>query len=225
LLEAKKLSEENFYTKGLANSLIALGKKYQNISKYGEAMQSSLQAMELCCGLKDKKGESDCLDILGGVYNFLGDYKKRLDCNLKCLILRQEIKDIGREIATLNNIGDTYMVMGDYKNALIYFNKCISFSDLDNHNKAIVYYNIGEVYFLLQKYQLADKNISKGLSFGKKVDYWEIIIASYQIKAKMHIIAKENEKAIYLLDKAKKIAIIKSKKEEEYPLYQDYAEV
>ena len=57
-IEAKLLSEEHFYTKGLANSLIHLGKSYQNISNYGEAMKCALQAIELFKGLNDTFGES-----------------------------------------------------------------------------------------------------------------------------------------------------------------------
>jgi serine phosphatase RsbU (regulator of sigma subunit) len=222
--EAKLLSEEHFYTKGLANSLIQLGKRYQNISNYVEAMKCALQAIELFKGLKDVKGEAVCLDILGGVYNFLGDYSKRLDCNLKSLELREKAKDVPAQLSATNNIGDTYMSMGDFDKALKYFKHCLTFPDLTDHIQAIVYYNIGEVYFSLENYKLAKKNIAKGLSFAKKCNYWQILIASYQMEARMLIGQKENERALNLLTKALKLVLKNAGKEEEYPLYRYFSE-
>ncbi|PJA06666.1 MAG: hypothetical protein COX70_08995, partial [Flavobacteriales bacterium CG_4_10_14_0_2_um_filter_32_8] len=223
-IEAKLLSEEHFYTKGLANSLIHLGKSYQNISNYGEAMKCALQAIELFKGLNDTFGESVCLDILGGVYNFLGDYNKRLDCNLKCLELREKANDVSAQLTTINNIGDTYMAMGDFDNALKYFKHCLSFPDLTHHIQAIVYYNIGEVYYCLKDYELAEKNIAKGLIFGISCNYWQIIIASYQMQARMLILQQKNEQALLLLNKALDLSIKNSSKEEEYSLYRYFSE-
>jgi serine phosphatase RsbU (regulator of sigma subunit) len=221
--EAKSISEENFYTKGLAESLIQLGKTYQNYSNYGEAMKAALQAMELFKGLDDLVGESVCLDILGGVYNFLGDYNKRLDCNLKCLALREKDGNISDQLSTTNNIGDTYMELGDYQNALKYFEHCLTFSDLSDRIQAIVYYNIGEVYFNLKQYETAQERIDKGLVFGEACDYWQIIIAAYLMKAEILIKQEENEEAILCLDKAKTIAVAKKNIEAEYPLYRAYS--
>jgi serine phosphatase RsbU (regulator of sigma subunit) len=222
--EAKRISEENFYTKGLAESLIQLGKTYQNYSNYGEAMKAALQAMELFKGLDDYAGESVCLDILGGVYNFLGEFNKRLDCNLKCLALREKANDIAAQLSTTNNIGDTYMEMGDYPNALKYFEHCLTFSDLSYRIQAIVYYNIGEVYFNLKDYKSAQKHIDKGLQFGESCDYWQIIIAAYLLKAKILIQQDKNEAGIACLDLAKEIASDKGNIEEEYNLYRVYSE-
>jgi serine phosphatase RsbU (regulator of sigma subunit) len=223
-LKAKKLSEEHFYTIGLANSLIQLGKSYQNLSNYGEAMKAALQAKELFIGLNDISGESVCLDILGGVYNFLGDYNKRLDCNLKCLALREKANDVPAQLSTTNNIGDTYMSMGDYKNALRYFKICLTFPNLTPRIKAIVYCNIGEVYFYLKEYDSVSENVEKGLLYGKESDYWQIIIAAYLMEAKMLIIQNKNEEALLPLGKAKKVAIDKGNKEDEYILYLAYAD-
>ena len=222
--EAKLISEDIFYTKGLANSLIVIGKIYQNLSNYGEAMKAALQATELFKGLKDIKGESVCLDILGGVYNFLGDFNKRLDCNLKCLALREKAKDSPAQLSTTNNIGDTYMSMGDYKNALRYFKLCLDFPNLDDRIRAIVYCNIGEAYFHSEAFDLVSENTAKGLEFGLASDYWQIVIAAYQLQAQMLIIQKDYEKAIELLGKANAIALDKESVEDEYQLHKHLSE-
>ena len=221
---AKSISEENFYTKGLADSLIQLGKTYQNYSNYGEAMKASLQAMELFKGLDDLAGESVCLDILGGVYNFLGDYNKRLDCNLRCLTLRENTNDIPAQLSTTNNIGDTYMEMGDYNNALKNFKHCLTFPELTARIKAIVFCNIGEVYSKMGEYDKVPENLDKGLKYGIESDYWQIIIAAYLMKAQILIKQGENELAIVSLDKAKEIALELGNIEEQYNLHRAYSE-
>lgn len=208
----------------MAESLIHLGKTYQNYANYVEAMKAALQAMEIFKDLNDFSGEAVCLDILGGVYNFLGDYNKRLDCNLKCLALREKGTNISELLSTTNNIGDTYMELGDYQNALKYFEHCLTFSDLSDRIQAIVYYNIGEVYFNLKAYEKAREKIDKGLVFSGASDYWQITIAAQLLKAKMLIQQDKNELAIVCLDIAKNIALERGNIEEEYSLYRSYSQ-
>jgi len=215
--KAKNLSLQHFYTKELADSLKQLAHCYAYISDYGNVMQAALDAMDLYKTCKNLKGEADCLNILGGVYNFLQDYNKRLESNLKCLDLRKKANDEKGQISSFNNIGDTYTVMGDYENALKYFNICLSFN-LTNHMKAIVYYNIGEVNYFKKDYKIAQEYIQKGLDFGIETDYWQIIIAAYQMQANILLINKNYTEAISVLEIAFKISEIKKSKEDQYPL-------
>ena len=217
--KARDISQEIFYTKGLSHSLKQMALIYQGASNYGEAMKLALEAMNMFQSVKDYRGEAECLNILGGVYNFLGDYKKRLECNLKGLQLRQKINDVTAQLSSFNNIGDTYTVMGDYKNALKYFELCLTF-DLSPRMKAIVNYNIGEVYYFQKKYRKAVEFIEKGLCYGKECDYWQIIISSYQMLANMSILKKEYHEAINNLMKALKIAEKKKSKENQYPIFE-----
>lgn len=222
--KAKNLSLQHFYTQELADSLKQLSHCYAYISDYGNVMQAALDAMDLYKTCKNIRGEADCLNILGGVYNFLQDYNKRLECNLKCLELRKKANDEKGQISSYNNIGDTYTVIGDYENALKYFNICLSFN-LSNHMKAIVYYNIGEVNYFKKNYKTAQEYIQKGLEFGIETDYWQIIIAAYQMQANIFILNKKYHEAIVVLEKAQEVAELKKSKEDQYPLYELLAEV
>ena len=222
-LEAQQLAQQNFHSKGLADSFKQLARCYAHLSDYGNVMRNALEAKELYQGINDLKGEADCFNILGGVYNFLQDYHKRLECNLSCLALRKKAEDLSGMLSTLNNIGDTYTVMADYPNALKYFNKCLTY-DLNLNMKAIVYYNIGEVNFFLKNYKEASEFVQKGLEYGKESDYWQIIIASYQMQANILLLNKDYKPTIDILEKAKEIAHSKGSKEEEYPLYELFSE-
>ncbi len=219
---AHKIAQENFYTKGIADSLKQISNCYSYLADYGNVMQHALHSMELYQAINDLKGESDCLNILGGVYNFLQDYNKRLECNLKSLELRQKMGDLRAQLSSLNNIGDTYTVMGDYENALNYFNQCLSYELTDNM-KAIVYYNVGEVNFFKKEYSIAKEFIQKGLEFALKIDYWQIIIASYQMEANIYLLNNQFKEAVSVLEKAKEIAVKKKSPESEYPIYEQLA--
>ena len=215
--EAKQLALQHFYTQELADSLKQLSNCYAYISDYGNVMQTALDAMDLYKTCKNLQGEADCLNILGGVYNFLQDYNTRLECNLKCLELRKKINDENAQISTYNNIGDTYTVMQDYENALKYFNICLIFN-LSDRLKAIVNYNIGEVYYFKKDYKIAQEFIQKGLDFGIATDYWQIIIAAYQMQANILLLNQKYNEAIKVLEKAYEVSKIKKSKEDQYPL-------
>lgn len=217
--EAKQLAIQHFFTKELADSLKQISLCYANVSDYGNVMKTSLEAMDLYISCNDYGGEADCLNALGGVYNFLQDYHKRLECNLKCLALRKKINDDNAQIGTYNNIGDTYTVMEDYENALKYFNICLTFN-LSARQKAIVYYNIGEVHYFKKEYKTAQEFIQKGLDFGVETDYWQIIIAAYQMQANILLLDNNFNEAILILEKAFEIADIKKSKEDKYSLYE-----
>ncbi len=216
--QAKEIAQEHFFTKELADSLKQLSLCYAYFSDYGRVMRTSLEAMDLYKICNDFGGEADCLNALGGVYNFLQDYNKRLECNLKCLELRKKINDETAQISTYNNIGDTYTVMQDYNNALTYFNICLTFN-LSDRLKAIVYYNIGEVHYFKKDYATAQKFIQQGLEYGVKTDYWQIIIAAYQMQANILLLDKKFNEAITVLEKAFEISTIKKSKEDQFPLY------
>ena len=216
--KAKNISLQYFYTQELADCLKQLSNCYSYVSDYGKVMQSALDAMDLYKTCNDYKGEADCLNILGGVYNFFQDYNKRLECNLKCLELRKANDENG-QISSYNNIGDTYTVMGDYENALKYFNLCLTF-ELNVHMKAIVFYNIGEVHFFKKDYKTAQDYIQKGLDFGIESDYWQIIIAAYQMQANIFIQNEKHNDAIEVLEKALKVAELKKSKENQYPIFE-----
>ncbi|MBI2279627.1 MAG: SpoIIE family protein phosphatase [Bacteroidetes bacterium] len=217
--QAKELAQKHFFTKELADSLKQLSLCYAYISDYGKVMRTALEAMDLYISCNNYGGEAECLNILGGVYNFLQDYNKRLECNLKCLVLRKKANDEKGQITTYNNIGDTYTVMQDYENALKYFNICLTF-DLTNRMKAIVYYNIGEVNYFKKEYKIAQEFIQKGLAFGIETDYWQIIIAAYQMQANILLLDKKYNEAIEILTKAFEISKLKKSKEDQYPLFE-----
>ncbi|MGE0562715.1 MAG: tetratricopeptide repeat protein [Flavobacteriales bacterium] len=221
--QARDLAQKHFYTKELADSLKQLSSCYSYISDYGNVMGTALEAMDLYRSCNDKAGEADCLNILGGVYNFLQDYNKRLECNLKCLELRKKLDDKNAQVSSYNNIGDTYTVMGDYDNALKYFNICLEF-ELSDRLKAIVYHNIGEVNFFRKNYKTAQEYFQKGLDYGIATDYWQIIIASYQMYANILLIDKKYNEAIEILEKALEVSDVKKSKEDKYPLFELFSE-
>jgi serine phosphatase RsbU (regulator of sigma subunit) len=219
--EALKIAQNIFYTKGIADSYKQLASCYLSVSNYGEVMQYALQAKELYESLDDNIGQANCLNTLGFVYNFTGDYKKRLACNIECLELREQANDLNGKISTLSNIGDTYTVLKKYNKALKYFEECLTY-DLDDHMKAIVNFNIGEVNFYKKNYKEATKYINLGLDYALKSGFWQITIAAYNMLSSIKLI-NGNTDVLSELDKSLVLATQKNAKEDIYEIYELYS--
>lgn len=220
VLEANLLSRNELYTDGIANSLKLIALSYQHLTNYAEAMKYALEAKEIFKAISNKKGEAACLNILGAVYNFLGELNKRLACNLDCLALRIEIKDEKAQLGSLNNIGDTYLSLKDYDNALVYFNQCLTYTNIPDNILAIVNSNIAEVYYYKNDFELAQEYNKLGLKYALKSDYLQIIVASFTLSAEIYLKRKQVKEAIIKLKKALKLLATGESKEQEFQVYE-----
>lgn len=223
LAEARDLAKEYKKPLLLAKSYIQLASCHQKRMDYVKVMNYSTQALTIYKKELDVEGQATCLNSLGSVYNYLQDYKKRLECNLKCLELRQLTDDEDGIITTYNNIGDTYLVLGQYKNALVYFNYCLTY-DLDDHMKAIVYYNMAETFHRMEDASSSSNHLEEALVCAKSSEYWDIIIAVYSLRSEIFLAEKEHFKAIKELKQAIKLADQKGTIEDLYPLYKILSE-
>ncbi|MEW6469596.1 MAG: tetratricopeptide repeat protein [Bacteroidota bacterium] len=190
------------YRKGIAQSLMVMGRCYERVSDYLNALEKSLEALELFTGLGDKKGESDCLNTLGGVYNYLGDHQRRLEINLRTLELRREAGDKSGEIGSLNNIGDTYIKLGQYEKALETFYACLSYPDLSDRNRTILLHNIGETFFFMGDLKKAEEYLSEGMSWAQRTGYRTIECVANNFLAEIRIGQGDHTSALALLTAA-----------------------
>lgn len=200
--EALRLSQENGYKKGIAESLRSLGFCYWQFSDYPSALEKSQDALTLFRELKDKKGQADTVSSLGAVYAFMGDNENRLRYNLDCLQLRKDINDKEGELTTLNNIGDTYMTLGQTEKALECFFTCLESPHVTAHNKAIVLLNIGEAYFILRDYKKSAKYLSASIAISSENGFERFLIAGLMLLGKVHVAENDIPSALLYLNKA-----------------------
>ncbi|MEO7446265.1 MAG: tetratricopeptide repeat protein, partial [Ferruginibacter sp.] len=89
--EAKTLSKENSYPKGLAYAIRNMGVSNRYLSNLETSLSLSIQALDMFLELEDKSGEAQAYVSIGAIYYYMGDYERSLDYFLKGLRLNEEL--------------------------------------------------------------------------------------------------------------------------------------
>src|ERR1700730_9498610 len=71
--EAKKLSEEYSYQKGLAYAIRNMGVSHRYLSNLETALSLSFQALDMFIQLGEKSGEAQAYVSIGAIYYYMGD--------------------------------------------------------------------------------------------------------------------------------------------------------
>ncbi len=248
--EAKQildLSETNYYKKGKAEALRNLAFCSQSIGFIQEGLDFANEALRLFDEQNDKKNLAHVYNTLGFIYDHLNEQNNRLNANLKSKEYSFIINDIDGMIRSLNNTGDNYIQLGNYKDALNSFKECIKLIQPTNYFMfAVVYCNIGEVYFIKKDYEEAKDNLSKSLDYARKINSNAVESTAILLLSKVFSAQENNEKAIetlkcgvqlfedentqreelvYLTNFDEADSIIKSSTNIEVEIYQLYAEI
>jgi len=134
-----------------ANLIVAenlLGKTYEDMGDYDEAMEIYIPALKQSEELGDRRGMGDTLNNIGSIQHSKGDYEKALDYHKRSLAKSEKLgykKGISR---SLNSIGIMYQE-GDYDKALEYYERSLAISEELGDNNGIVFSsgNIGAAHW------------------------------------------------------------------------------
>ncbi len=127
--EAKRLSEEYYYQKGLAYAIRNMGVSNRYLSNFETALTLSFQALKMFQETGDKRGEAQAYVSIGAINHYMGDYERSADFFLKGLHYGEEVGD--REILAYayNGAGYTYgLIFGDHEKGLQFLEKALSLS-------------------------------------------------------------------------------------------------
>jgi len=131
--EAKKLSEEYSYQKGLAYAIRNMGVSHRYLSNLETALTLSLHALDMFKESSNKSGESQALVSIGAIYYYMGDYDKGLDYFLQGLQCGQEIGNKEAMAYAYNGAGYIYNLLGDNKKGLDFLQRSLPLSrELEN---------------------------------------------------------------------------------------------
>ena len=89
--EAKKLSEEYSYQKGLAYAIRNMGVSHRYLSNLETALSLSFQALDMFVQMGDKSGEAQAYVSIGAIYYYMGDFERSTDFSLKGLRYSEEV--------------------------------------------------------------------------------------------------------------------------------------
>lgn len=133
--EAKNLSEEYSYQKGLAYAIRNMGVSNRYLSNLETALSLSFQALDMFIQMGEKNGEAQAYVSIGAIYYYMGDYDRGLDYFLKGLHQGEELNNKEVLAAACNGAGYIYSVLGDNKKGLEFLQNALSLSrELKNFN-------------------------------------------------------------------------------------------
>jgi signal transduction histidine kinase len=128
--EARTLSEEYSYQKGLAYAIRNMGVSYRYLSNQETALTFSFQALDMFINLGDKNGEAQAYISIGAIYYYIGDFERSLDYFLKGMHYSEEVSDKEMQAYAYNGAGYIYgAVLGDYKKGIELLQKAFLLSN------------------------------------------------------------------------------------------------
>jgi len=133
--EAKKLSEDHSYAKGLGYAIRNMGVSHRYLSNLETALSLSFQAMEIFKETNDKSGEAQALVSIGAIYYYMGDLDRSLEYFLKGLGATEAIENKEAQAYAYNGAGYVYCMLGDSKKALDFLERALVLSrEMNNHD-------------------------------------------------------------------------------------------
>jgi len=152
--EAKKLSEESNYQKGLAYAIRNMGVSHRYLSNLETALSLSMQALDMFIDQDDRSGEAQAQVSIGAIYYYMGDYDKGLDYFLQGLQHGEETGNKEALTYAYNGAGYIYSMLGDHIKGLEFLQKALTLCrELGNpplesailDSIAVVYMNTGQI--------------------------------------------------------------------------------
>ncbi len=119
--------------------------------------------------------ECYALNALGVIYRNMSHYERSIDAHEKANVLAGLLENVELQVVSLNNIGVAYRRMDLVKTALDYHTKALDIarsvkepSKTISYNIAVSQNSIGNIYLILEQYDLATKQFQKSLILEKK---------------------------------------------------------
>ena len=133
------------------------------------------------------EGENYGLNALGAIYRNISHYEKSIETHKKANELANKTNNLEFKIISLNNIGVAYRRMDLVKPALDFHTKALDFARSVENPSQTTFYNIavsqnsiGNIYLILEQYELALKQFEKSLEIEKQADNKLGLAINYQ---------------------------------------------
>jgi len=158
-----------------AKMIYAIAASYSELGETLKAISIYPKALEVFEKLGDRLNQAKVLINIAIDYRKIGQYSQALKQYQRAIPLLNDATN-KNELSILNNgLGSVYSGLGKYDDALIFYQKAIDILNNDNsiqslRNKAIYINNLGYVFVLQKKYDLALKKFQESLNISQKLE-------------------------------------------------------
>lgn len=154
-----------------ADSLFNLGKKYDSLQNYQQALPMFEKSLAIYEIIEERHKAGDCLNYAGVIYYYQGDLSKALACFEKSLNAYKQIGYKKGISSLLNNIGSIHNYRGNYPKAVEYYKQAVVIQEElgDKKIAAITIQNIGRIYAKSKDYANAMKYYNKAYLLNKQL--------------------------------------------------------
>lgn len=159
-----------------------LGVFYTSLNDHYKALEFFEEARDIAADQKDRSTVAECINNMATIYMNLGNYYRAEHLYLDAYALDKARDDAEAIIMDLNNLGNINLkiaqMIGKTENlqvSLAYLNESLSMLQLRDQpsTKIQVMNNIGALYYLQEKYDLAKRLFVEGLDEARSIGYSE----------------------------------------------------
>lgn len=179
--EAKELSEQLKWKKGLASAYSDFGVNYAAKSEHEKAIENNLQALKIYEELGAKSSMAGVMANLCLVYLSKGNHSKALEYAFKAEKIDEELSDKTSRAIIQENIGIIYMRQGNNAKAMEYYTKALKIQQEQKHivGEARILGNMGIIHDANGDYAKALDCYLKSLETNKKTGNKDAIQINY----------------------------------------------
>ncbi len=193
-----------------------VGQAYIKSREFDKALIFLQKALDKSILAGEKETEINALNGIAISYGYEANQKEAMQFLFEAL---EQSKKIGYRTGTIKCILNLATVYGhfNHESALNMYRKAlIEYEDvLKTSHKAIIFNNIGNIYYNKSQLELAQSNFNKALEAATQIDYFDIIAQTYAQKSRTYTKSRKLDRAMEYANKA--LAIGKK-------LHKNYAE-
>ncbi|WP_298756328.1 tetratricopeptide repeat protein [uncultured Psychroserpens sp.] len=171
--------QQSKFDQDIINLLVSKTTRYTSIDsifkRYSNDSIKTKILIEKANSINYPEAESYALNALGVIYRNVSYYEQSIEAHKKAKTLADVAENTELKVISLNNIGVAYRRMDLVKPALDFHTKALDISrSIENpsptlsYNIAVSQNSIGNIYLILEQYDLALKQFEKSLEIEKK---------------------------------------------------------
>lgn len=187
-IESLKQSEQLKDSTGIARSLNNIGLVYDKKGDWPKAAQYYENSLNLKRLLHDDAGLLFPLSNLSNIAFLHNDYAKAGEYMLQNLKVSEKIKDTMQICISHGLLAMIYASNNKVKQSLIHLVKTERLKSFvtDEFEASLLYYNLGESYFLIADYANAEKNLQKSAILSKRIKQSDLLLKVYKTLQQMY---------------------------------------